>query len=380
MPDTLHEQNDELDLEPASKTATSNASITSDDPEDDLDSEQESYTNLLSGDQIAERGKRVSILSPLRYPGSKRRLASYIAKAIQKNGLHPSLFVEPFAGGASVALQLLNDKLVDQIGLIDLDPFIAAFWKTVFFDADWLVDQVETIEVTLEQWYRYKRSDPKERRERALTCLFLNRTSFSGIIAPTVGPIGGKNQASAYEINCRFPVKTLVKRIRQAEALKDRVAFVWNLTWSSGLTRMQQMQQRGSLPKDVFLYLDPPFFEKADKLYRYYFSDDDHLHLRDTVLQLKPPWILSYDSPNHVKELYGDLMGDAAHVELLYSASKKGGSRAAREAIITNLKELPRENVLWRKWHKKTKESNVVTPELFPNTELDNGVFAVSDA
>ena len=45
-----------------------------------------------------------SILSPLRYPGSKRRLAVYIAETLRLNGLQPKLFVEPFAGGASVAL------------------------------------------------------------------------------------------------------------------------------------------------------------------------------------------------------------------------------------------------------------------------------------
>jgi D12 class N6 adenine-specific DNA methyltransferase len=50
-----------------------------------------------------------SILSPLRYPGSKRRLASFIAHTLELNDLEPPLFVEPFAGGSSVALQLFHD-------------------------------------------------------------------------------------------------------------------------------------------------------------------------------------------------------------------------------------------------------------------------------
>jgi hypothetical protein len=48
--------------------------------------------------------RNASILSPLRYPGGKRQLAGYIAATIRLNGLRPKLFVEPFAGGASVAL------------------------------------------------------------------------------------------------------------------------------------------------------------------------------------------------------------------------------------------------------------------------------------
>lgn len=187
---------------------------------------------------VVER-QSASIVSPLRYPGSKRRLAGYIKQTLKLNGCHPALFVEPFAGGASVALQLLNDNVVERIGLIDLDPLISAFWKTVFFDADWLIEQVETIEVTLEQWYKFKAAVPKQRRDRALVCLFLNRTSFSGILA-RAGPIGGYQQKSQYKIDCRFPRETLVKRIRQAEALKDRVAFVWNLHWKKGLSLIRK--------------------------------------------------------------------------------------------------------------------------------------------
>lgn len=54
--------------------------------------------------------RQASIISPLRYPGAKRRLSGYIAETLKLNSLRPKLLVEPFAGGLSVALQLLNDK------------------------------------------------------------------------------------------------------------------------------------------------------------------------------------------------------------------------------------------------------------------------------
>src|ERR1700687_2201325 len=88
------------------------------------------------------------LLSPLRYPGGKRRLSNYIARALRLNGLRPKLFVEPFAGGASVALQLLNDGLVESIGLAEKDPLVAAFWKTVFFESEWLIKAVEKVEIS----------------------------------------------------------------------------------------------------------------------------------------------------------------------------------------------------------------------------------------
>ena len=61
--------------------------------------------------------RRRTVLSPLRYPGGKRRLAPYVAAALAENELRPNLFVEPYAGGASVALELLHFDLVDHVVL-----------------------------------------------------------------------------------------------------------------------------------------------------------------------------------------------------------------------------------------------------------------------
>ena len=75
--------------------------------------------------------RRRTVLSPLRYPGGKRRLAPYVAAALVENDLRPGLFVEPYAGGASVALELLHFDLVDRVVLGDRDRLITAFWQTV---------------------------------------------------------------------------------------------------------------------------------------------------------------------------------------------------------------------------------------------------------
>ena len=293
----------------------------------------------------------VSVLSPLRYPGSKRRLASYIKRTLQMNSLSPALFVEPFAGGASVALQLLSENCVQYIGLVDRDPLIAAFWKTVFWEPEWLIEQIYTIDVTLERWMMFKSSVPQTRRERALACLFLNRTSFSGILAPGVGPLGGRNQSSPYRIDCRFPRETLAKRIQQIGQMKERVAFVWNVSWTQALGQLRSLQRRGKLPQDVACYCDPPFFNKADQLYTYYFREKDHCRLRDALLALQEPWILSYDSVARVKELYGATEHESAQVELLYSMASQGGHRIAREVIVSNLPYLPDATRLWRRSH-----------------------------
>jgi len=60
--------------------------------------------------------------SPLRYPGGKSALYPIIASAIKTNGLKNCTYVEPFAGGASIALSLLVDGVVDAEGNFIQNP------------------------------------------------------------------------------------------------------------------------------------------------------------------------------------------------------------------------------------------------------------------
>jgi len=268
---------------------------------------------------------------------------------MELNDLHPTLYVEPFVGGASVALQMLQYPSVAAILLMDLDPWVASFWHTVFFDTDWLIEQIATVEVALPRWHQFKTSQPETQREQALACLFLNRTSFSGILEKRAGPLGGRKQESEYKIDCRFPRETLIRRIEQIAALRDKVKGVWCCSWDEGIVRLRQEQRAGSLPAgDLFFYFDPPFFEQADALYRFYFSDQQHRQLRDFLLVLEDKWILSYDSAQQVEMLYGNAVKESTngvrqhHVELTYTLGKISGShKRGREVIISNLAQLP---------------------------------------
>lgn len=328
-----------------------------------------------SGATAPLKRNRVPIVSPLRYPGSKRRLAGYIQRTLELNELCPALFVEPFAGGASVGLQLLSAGAVKSIGLIELDPLVAAFWQTAFFDSDWLIKQVKEIQITIETWKLYKARIPNETRERAIACLFLNRTSFSGILAPGAGPIGGFKQESDYKLDCRFPRERLVQRLEEVAALKDKVSFVLEMSWDDGMGEVCKKLDKDELLTDVFYYFDPPFFEKADRLYTHYFRQSDHQRLKDIVVALSPPWMLSYDSLERVQELYGSEEADSAHVEVIYSTSAVAGNRVAREVILTNLDSLPRETRLWRRsaeWKKG--ERQLSHPAASDGRQQDNAL------
>lgn len=62
----------------------------------------------------------VQFSSPLRYPGGKRKLAGFVKDAVIKNDIQGGTYVEPFAGGASVALYLLFNESVNQIIINDI--------------------------------------------------------------------------------------------------------------------------------------------------------------------------------------------------------------------------------------------------------------------
>lgn len=284
------------------------------------------------------------VLSPLRYPGGKRRLVPYLAAALAENSLKPDLFVEPYAGGASVSLELLYLDLVGRIVIGDADPMVNAFWETVAADVDWLCKQIESIPLDLETWERMKRMRFRSRKNLALACLYLNRTSFNGALHRHAGPIGGKTQASEYDIGCRFPRERLISRLRSCAKLADRIEVV--PAQDAMLTVRQSREKARRDDISVFFYLDPPFWAKSRYLYRRSFNEQDHERLADQLHWIKDPFLLSYDPAPEIIELYtGHSATTVAEIELLYSGSSRS---AGTEIVISNVTTLPAETKLWR--------------------------------
>lgn len=285
------------------------------------------------------------LVSPLRYPGGKNRLVPYVQELLHRNGLRPRLFVEPFAGGASVAIGVLALDLADRIALADKDDLIGDFWATVFSeDAEWLAEQCLRVELSVEAWSRMRALAPRSRRERALKCLYLNRTSFSGILHRRAGPLGGHSQ-KVTDIGCRFPREELARRILRLAAERERVAFVRSQSYARTFTDIGRTKLARNNPDFVFWYLDPPFFAKAQCLYTYSFKTDDHQALAKHLETLPGNWLLSYDDAPAVRHLYHSREG-LQLLEMVYSSRRSDNETAkrrlyaGREILVSNL-EIP---------------------------------------
>jgi DNA adenine methylase len=238
--------------------------------------------------------------SPLRYPGGKGKLADYIKLVLIRNDLVGVEYVEPYAGGAAVALSLLFEEYASHIHINDLNSSIYAFWQVVLDQPDDLCRRIEDVTFSVEEWDRQRavqRDRSADPLDLAFSTLYMNRTNRSGIISG--GVIGGRNQKGKWKINARFKSEDLICRIQKIARFRSRISL-------TGIDTEKYLQ--GPLGKigNAFVYLDPPYYTKGKRLYDDFYEHDDHVGIARQVRELKCPWIVSYDARPEIELMYGE--------------------------------------------------------------------------
>lgn len=252
--------------------------------------------------------------TPLRYPGGKARLRPYVEKLIQANQLYDAHYVEPFCGGAAVAIELLLSYVVSAIHINDFDRAVYSFWYSVVHRTEELCDRIEKTSCDMDTWHEqksiYKMRESSDLLDLGFATFFLNRTNRSGILE--AGVIGGKGQAGAWRLDARYNKIDLIARIKAIGALRSRIK-IYNLDAQEFLSSNQL-----NFPEKTLVYLDPPYVEKGPGLYLNHFNADDHRKLASWVKgELKRPWMVSYDDHPLIRECYGD---DEMQMDFPYSA------------------------------------------------------------
>ena len=259
--------------------------------------------------------------SPLRYPGGKYKMYEYVAQLIQENNCNT--YIEPFCGGAAVALELLFDGVVKKIVINDYDYTIYCFWDSVLHRTDEFIKMVLQVDVSMEEWYKQKAIredlDSYNSLEIGYSTFFLNRTNRSGII-DKAGPIGGFSQQGDYLINCRFNKERLVAQIKKIGEKRDSIK-VYNLEALDFINDVILKTRK------AFIFFDPPYYGKGPGLYTNFYCHGDHANLAQAILEkLKNrKWIVTYDNVNAIKSMYSKV--NSVEFELKYSLqSKRSGS------------------------------------------------------
>ncbi len=243
----------------------------------------------------------MNFYSPLRYPGGKNKLAKFIALICEKNNINGH-YVEPYAGGASVALFLLLNNYISEITINDIDRSIYAFWYSVLNDTEKFCKLIKKTEISIENWKKFKEIQRYKEKvsllELGFSTFFLNRTNFSGVI--NAGVIGGIEQKGRYKINCRFNKQNLINRIKKIAEHKDKI-HIYNL---DAMELVKKIQKKSKKMQTIF-YFDPPYYLKGKSLYLNYYKYDDHKKVSDEIKKMKNSrWIVSYDNVLEIKTLY----------------------------------------------------------------------------
>jgi DNA adenine methylase len=232
--------------------------------------------------------------SPLRYPGGKNKLSGFIAKICVDNDINGH-YIEPYAGGASVALFLLIEGFVNQITINDKDKSIYAFWYAVLNHTDELCELIINADITVANWYLQREIQKNQKDSVSLlmlgfSTLFMNRVNRSGII--NAGMIGGINQTGNY--------KDIIERMRLIADFKDKI----NLYNKDAIDLINNIESQPQNENSIF-YFDPPYYLKASSLYLNYYKDDDHMAVSHRILQIKNiKWIVSYDNVPPILKFY----------------------------------------------------------------------------
>ena len=236
----------------------------------------------------------------LRYPGGKSKLTGFISSLIETNSLQDSVYVEPYAGGAGIAVNLLFSEWIRDVIINDLDFHIYCFWKSILNDTEKTLKLIRDTKVNISEWKKQKNIflnyNQHSKTKVGFSTFYLNRCNRSGIL--TGGIIGGHKQSGKYKIDARFNKNNLLRKIEKLALYSNRI----KVYRKDALTLLKSINKKN---KDYFVYLDPPYYHKSKDLYYNTYKKSDHEKL-SLFLKTKKSfsWVLSYDNCQEIKKLY----------------------------------------------------------------------------
>lgn len=238
--------------------------------------------------------------SPLRYPGGKSRLIDFIKSIIEQNDLKGGTYIEPFSGGAAIALALAIDGYMERVVINDFDRSIYAFWYSILHHKDSFIDKIRNTTLSIEEWHIQRTIQQNKQNadlfDLGFSTFFLNRTNRSGVLK--AGVIGGLNQTGPYKIDARYNKEQLIERIQLIVEHKDKF-ILYNEDAINLLRRYRNISRKN------LVYLDPPYYVKGRELYVNFFKEADHIALSQAVQRRDNlNWIITYDNHSFIHNLY----------------------------------------------------------------------------
>ncbi|HGM5007269.1 TPA: DNA adenine methylase [Serratia marcescens] len=255
-------------------------------------------------DQLHKKVKPTNVaqvrhLSPFRYPGGKTWLVPEVRQWILAAKKPPSIFIEPFAGGAITGLSVAVENLADRVLLSELDDDVAAVWKTIFHGSDSdvaeLSNKIISFDVTLDNVRDILKSKPRSAKNKAFRTVIKNRMQRGGIMAAGAGLV--KEGEAGKGLKSRWYPETLAKRIEILRSMKDNIDFEHRDAFSV-ITRFVD-------DSDAFFFIDPPYTaggkKAGSRLYTH--NEIDHEGLFALMASVRGSVMMTYDDAPEVREM-----------------------------------------------------------------------------
>lgn len=264
--------------------------------------------------------KRVE--SPLRYPGGKTKAVGKILPLVPPKF---SEYREPFLGGGSlfVAVKQLHPCATYKIN--DLNHDLYCFWGILKSNADELISEVTRIKHAYKDgrklYQKLAHSNSLEDFQRALRFYILNRITYSGTVdSGGYSPQSFETRFTQSNIEKLKPLSKLLQDVEITNESYERLLF-----------------EEG---KDVFIYLDPPYW-KSKKSELYGINGDlhkafDHKRFADDVKKCEHKWLITCDDSSLIREYF--TFANISPWEMQYGMNNVGRNRAnkGKELFITN--------------------------------------------
>lgn len=282
----------------------------------------------------------VKFRTPLRYPGGKQKLWPFLNEVLMANHLTGGHYAEPYAGGAGVALELLLRRHVSCIHLNDSCRAIYSFWRSILMEPERFCRRISRASLTVDEWKKQReifrrRQTIADTFDLGFATFFLNRTNRSGIL--NGGLIGGLSQTGPWKMDARFPRNDLITRIESIAAKRDQIRL---RNWDAVRFITEYIPR---LPSKSLVYCDPPYFNKADRLYYNHYSAADHAEIARIIQRaLQRPWIVSYDECATVRQYYR--IRKHFSYRLQYNAAK--AYRGAEVFVFSDDLTIPRRSIV----------------------------------
>lgn len=242
---------------------------------------------------------QVRHLSPFRYPGGKTWLVPEVRQWILTSKIQPSVFVEPFAGGAITGLSVAAENLADKVLLCELDEDVSAVWKVIFHgsdvDVDYLIKSITNFDVTLDNVQQILNSNPRSLKKKSFRTVVKNRMQRGGIMAVGAGLV--KEGEAGKGLKSRWYPETLAKRIEVLRSLREKIDFIQGDAF--GVIR--------DFANDpgAFFFIDPPYTaggkKAGSRLYNH--NEIDHNGLFALMATVKGTVMMTYDDAPEVREM-----------------------------------------------------------------------------